>query len=180
MTAHGRATATYTACETRIGTVRAAWTERGLACLGLDDEPEGAFRARVRARTGCEPQRDDGRRPELDALVQRWLAGEEVGADLDLSGLTPFEREVLEYTRRIPRGRVVTYGTIARALGRPRAARAVGTALGRNPIPLLIPCHRVVSSTGHLQGFAYGGLARKAQLLKMEGVDPTRTLRKRT
>lgn len=163
------AAVTYTACETSLGTVRAAWTERGLACLGLEDEPEEAFLARVRARTGRDAVRDDGRLGELHSLVERWLAGQEVAVDLDLSGLTPFEREVLEYTRRIPRGQVETYGAIARALGRPRAARAVGAALGRNPLPLLIPCHRVVSSAGRLQGFAYGGPARKAQLLRMEG-----------
>lgn len=159
----------YTACETPIGTVRAAWTGRGLVCLGLSDETEEAFRTRVRMRAGEEPRRDDSRQAELEELLRRWLAGEAVDPVLDLSGLGPFERAVLERTRRIPRGQVETYGSIARALGNPRAARAVGAALRRNPIPLLIPCHRVVSSTGRLQGFAYGGPARKAQLLKMEG-----------
>jgi len=82
----------------------------------------------------------------------------------------PFERAVLQALRRIPPGQVRTYGEIARTLGKPSAARAVGTACARNPLPLLIPCHRVVRSDGKLGGYSLrGGVALKRQLLEAEG-----------
>lgn len=87
---------------------------------------------------------------------------------LDLSESTEFERKVYAATRHIPFGKVATYGQIAKAIGDPNAQRAVGQALGRNPIGLVIPCHRVVASNG-LGGFT-GGLAWKKKLLRFEGV----------
>ena len=102
--------------------------------------------------------------------VQAYFRGEEspLRARLDLSGLTAFQRDVYRAARSIPPGEVRTYGEIARAIGRPRAARAVGSALGRNPIPLLIPCHRVVSSSD-LGGFsAPGGISLKRRMLALE------------
>ncbi|NPA26564.1 MAG: methylated-DNA--[protein]-cysteine S-methyltransferase [Chloroflexi bacterium] len=84
-------------------------------------------------------------------------------------GLTPFQIAVYEAVRAIPRGEVRTYGQIARAIGRPRAARAVGRALATNRLPLVIPCHRVIAAQGDLRGFsAPGGIAFKAQLLAWE------------
>ncbi|MBI4362125.1 MAG: MGMT family protein [Euryarchaeota archaeon] len=116
----------------------------------------------------------------------------------DLSPLTPFQRSVLRETARIPPGRVLTYGEVARRIGRPGAARAVGQALSRNPVPLLIPCHRVVASRG-LGGFSCragpsdgaGGAARlstksevglryKRRLLQLEGVEVPRRKRAKT
>jgi methylated-DNA-[protein]-cysteine S-methyltransferase len=89
---------------------------------------------------------------------------------LDLSRLTPFQRRVLEATQRIPAGAVWTYGRLARAIGRPKASRAVGQALRRNPVPIVIPCHRVVASDGSLGGYSGGGgLASKRWLLRFEG-----------
>ncbi len=87
---------------------------------------------------------------------------------LDLRRLTPFQRGVLQTIRGIPAGTVWTYRQVAQAIGRPRASRAVGQALGRNPIPIVIPCHRVVTSSGGLGGYR-GGLDRKRQLLRLEG-----------
>ncbi len=87
---------------------------------------------------------------------------------VDLSDSTPFERSVYEATRRIPFGKVATYGQVARAIGKPNAQRAVGQALGKNPIGIVIPCHRVVASNG-LGGFT-GGLRWKKKLLRFEGV----------
>lgn len=86
----------------------------------------------------------------------------------DLSGLTPFMRLVLMVCREILPRTVMTYGELAEAIGRTKAARAVGTALARNPFPLVIPCHRVVGKYGNLVGYS-GGLARKAALLRAEG-----------
>ena len=87
---------------------------------------------------------------------------------LDLSDSTPFEREVYEATKQIPFGKVATYGQIAKAIGRPNAQRAVGNALGKNPIGIVIPCHRVVGWDS-LGGFT-GGLEHKKRLLRFEGV----------
>lgn len=100
------------------------------------------------------------------ALLRCWLAGEPVPFELDLSGLTPFQREVLQATSVIPPGEMATYGEIAERLGRPGAARAVGAALGRNPMPLIIPCHRVVGSRG-LGGYSPGA-DLKRRILEVE------------
>lgn len=91
--------------------------------------------------------------------------------DLDFAGVTTdFQREVYERLLRVPHGQVITYGQIAQDLGRPEMARAVGQAVGANPIPIVIPCHRVVGSDGSLTGFG-GGLPAKIALLKLEGID---------
>jgi methylated-DNA-[protein]-cysteine S-methyltransferase len=89
---------------------------------------------------------------------------------LDLEAATDFQREVYAELVRIPFGRVITYGELAETLSRPDGARAVGQAVGANPIPILIPCHRVVAAEGRLGGFS-GGLAVKAVLLRVENVD---------
>ena len=104
--------------------------------------------------------------------VQEYLDGQRTSFDLptDLSVLTDFQRQVLTVTQQIPRGRIATYMEIARKIGNPKAVRAVGQALGRNPIPIVIPCHRVIASDGSLGGYSGGGgLATKAKLLQLEG-----------
>jgi methylated-DNA-[protein]-cysteine S-methyltransferase len=99
----------------------------------------------------------DGQRSQFDMVV-------------DLSRSTPFQRGVLQTARRIPPGNVWTYGQVARAIGKPRASRAVGQALGRNPVPIVVPCHRVVASDGGLGGYSGGGgLESKKLLLQLEG-----------
>jgi methylated-DNA-[protein]-cysteine S-methyltransferase len=105
--------------------------------------------------------------------IQDYLAGRRNAFDLavDLSQLTEFQRSVLEEARRVPRGQVATYAEIAERIGKPKAARAVGQALRRNPVPIVVPCHRVINSDGSLGG--YGGKLgsqRKINLLKLEGV----------
>lgn len=90
---------------------------------------------------------------------------------LDLTGLTDFQRAVLEMTARIPPGEIRPYGWIAREIGKPGAVRAVGSALNKNPIPILIPCHRVSRSDGHIGNYAYGP-EMKRDLLAVEGLDP--------
>lgn len=89
---------------------------------------------------------------------------------LDLEAVTDFQREVYAELVRVPHGRVTTYGDLAEAVGRAELARAVGQAVGANPVPILIPCHRVVAAEGRLGGFS-GGLAVKAALLRIENVD---------
>jgi O-6-methylguanine DNA methyltransferase len=89
---------------------------------------------------------------------------------VDLSDLTEFERDVLGILAKIPRGEVRTYAWLAREAGRPKAVRAVGNIMARNPVPLILPCHRVVPSTGGLGNYAMGGPSRKREFLEREGV----------
>ncbi|MCJ7700432.1 MAG: methylated-DNA--[protein]-cysteine S-methyltransferase [Anaerolineales bacterium] len=104
--------------------------------------------------------------------IQAYLSGLRLRFDIkvDLSSLTQFQRQVLHATQEIQPGEVVTYSEIAKRIGNPKSVRAVGQALGRNPIPLVIPCHRVIAADGSLGGYSGGGgLETKAKLLKLEG-----------
>ncbi len=114
---------------------------------------------------------------ELGERIQRFLEGNAVGFELSLIALercSEFQRGVLLAERRIPRGWVSTYGRLARSLGVPGGARAVGGALARNPFPIIIPCHRAIRSDGQLGGFQ-GGLKMKQSLLELEGVEVAQT-----
>lgn len=141
---------------TPIGGVE-VWTEHGrLKALNL---------------TRAKPTATRDRDPIVREL-RRYFAGEPVrfeNLSLDLGESTEFERKVYGATRSIPFGKVATYGQIAKAIGKPKAARAVGQALGNNPIAIVIPCHRVIASDGGLGGFT-GGLHWKKKLLRHEGV----------
>jgi methylated-DNA-[protein]-cysteine S-methyltransferase len=106
---------------------------------------------------------------EVARQLDEYFAGSRTSFDLPLApGGTPFQRRVWAELARIPAGTTVTYGEIARRAGRPGAARAVGAAVGRNPVSIVVPCHRVVGSDGALTGYA-GGIERKAFLLALEG-----------
>ncbi len=114
---------------------------------------------------------------ELGERIQRFLEGNAVDFELSLMALercSEFQRGVLLAEHRIPRGWVSTYGRIARSLGVPGGARAVGGALARNPFPIIIPCHRAIRSDGRLGGFQ-GGLRMKQSLLELEGVEVAQT-----
>ncbi len=113
--------------------------------------------------------------------LERYFAGSAVAFDapLDLGVGTPFERRVWEATRRVPHGEVASYGSIAAHVGSPRAARAVGNALGQNPIPILIPCHRVILGSKEMGGFS-GGLTWKRFLLELERGQLEMTFRSRS
>jgi len=135
--------------------------------------PEGDFLAYVHKQSGGEPRPSTEAMAGYVAAVRDYVLGKthDMPLTVDLSGVTPFQRQVLEEARRVPRGQVSTYGEIARRIGKPKAFRAVGQALRRNPVPIVVPCHRVVASDGTLGG--YGGKlgnTRKIQLLKLEGV----------
>jgi O-6-methylguanine DNA methyltransferase len=126
-------------------------------------------RLRELSFTRANPTR--GKPSRIAAEVQEYFRGTRKDLrdiPLDLSGSTPFERRVYEVTREIPFGKVATYGQIAKAMGKPNAQRAVGNALGKNPIGIVIPCHRVVGWDS-LGGFT-GGLEHKKKLLRFEGV----------
>jgi methylated-DNA-[protein]-cysteine S-methyltransferase len=121
-----------------------------------------------------------GRSPmlgELEENLARYFAGERVDFSqyaVDLDDFPPFLRKALEAARSIPYGEVRTYGWLAGKAGNPKAARAAGQAMARNPVPLIVPCHRVVASSGGLGGYG-GGLELKRALLELEGVELTKT-----
>ncbi|HEY3062153.1 MAG TPA: MGMT family protein [Chloroflexota bacterium] len=147
----------YALLDTLLGPLYVAWNRQGIAAV-------------MRTPSGEEFEQQ---------FVQRFARpirkSREVPCDLgdtfDLRGLTEFEQAVLLKAREIPRGEVRTYGWVASQIGRPFAVRAVGSALRKNPVPVFIPCHRVVRSDGQLGEYALGGTEQKAAILSAEGVD---------
>ena len=157
-----------------IGPVFVAVSGRGLYSVrfGLS---ERAFVAGLRhgSGRGQAPARSAARAGLAARQMGQYLAGRRNAFDLpvDLSAMTSFQREVLLAACQIPRGQVRTYSEIARQIGRPKAARAVGQALAQNPVPIVVPCHRVLAADGSLRGYTGGGGIRtKQRLLKLEGV----------
>ncbi len=158
--------------DTALGTCAIAWTDKGIRALALPDSSPALTLKRLAEQTHtayAEPPREV---IKVIAMVTRHLTGRPIEFDsvrVDLSGAAPFDRTVWEAVREVKAGQVVTYGELARRIGKPHAARAVAAALGRNPIPLIIPCHRVVSKGGKLGGFsAPGGVETKRRLLALE------------
>jgi methylated-DNA-[protein]-cysteine S-methyltransferase len=153
--------------KTAIGTCEVAWSEAGLTgvllprsrsltgeCLIDGDEVAGAVRDAIGAIVALL----DGERPDLRDIV------------LDERRLDDFRRRVYAATRAVGPGQTATYGEIAQAIGAPDAARAVGAALGQNPYPIVVPCHRVLAAGGALHGFsAPGGIRTKRRMLEIEG-----------
>ena len=159
----------YDVIESPLGPLFVAVSSEGLASISYDTRPEAEL-DRLAAFGGPRvlraPRKIDLARRELD----EYFAGRRRSFDLslDLRGLAPFTVSVLQELARVPFGETTTYGALAARVGRPRAARAVGTVMNRNRIPIVLPCHRVVGATGNLVGYA-GGLDRKTALLKLEG-----------
>ena len=151
----------YCFLDTPIGELLLAGEDGALSMIGF---PKGSMRR--------EPEADwiFNEQPLADACTQlrEYFAGERQTFDipLKLDG-TDFQVSVLEALQEIPYGETTSYGEIARRIGRPKAVRAVGAANGRNPIPIVVPCHRVIGSTGDLTGFG-GGLDTKEALLRLE------------
>ena len=165
-------TTIITACETALGWVGIAASETGLAGLALPQPSEAAALQWLQEQHG-PGEADDGRLAGLKARLRAYFRGESVSFDdqpLDVRGGTEFQRRVWEATRAIPRGETCTYGQLAREVGSPGAARAVGQAMARNPWPIIVPCHRVVGHDGRLTGFG-GGLKMKHRLLELEAVE---------
>lgn len=152
---------TYAEMDTPLGPFFVAWNSRGVSAVRETHYGERSFREWFDRRFG-RPLRPaaDGQRPPATGRDARF----------DLGGLTGFEAEVLRKTLEIPTGEVRTYSWVAREIGRPRAVRAVGTALANNPIPILIPCHRVVRSDGIIGNYGAGGPEAKKAILGAEGV----------
>ena len=155
-----------------IGTLFIAWNGRGVAEVDLGPDGDES-RARHEARSGRRTIPADALPPQLADAIARRLAGERrVRIPLDLRGRTEFEVAVWTKALEIPRGEVRPYGWIAAEIGRPKAVRAVGTALGHNPVPLIVPCHRVVRTDGTIGQYSLGGPGNKRTILAAEGLDP--------
>lgn len=159
----------YALYETKLGWVGIGIEEGTICAAALPASREAALEEMARVGANEPAGAEDA--AKFDGLVQQAAAGREVDVNgsVRLVGGTPFQRSVWEAMRSIPHGDTVTYAELAQRVGRPGAARAVGQAVGSNPVPLLIPCHRVVGSGGGLGGFG-GGLPLKRTLLRQEGV----------
>jgi methylated-DNA-[protein]-cysteine S-methyltransferase len=164
----------YEISDTPLGTLLLAKTERGLCRIEYDPEPDRGVEMLARTfgrRVLRTPRALDDARRQLDEYFEGSRREFDLQVDLGLA-TKPFSRRVLEQLARVPYGEVTTYGALAAQAGAPRAARAVGTVMNRNPIPIVLPCHRVVGASGSLVGYG-GGLPRKEALLRLESaLDP--------
>ncbi|MEA2781208.1 MAG: methylated-DNA-[protein]-cysteine S-methyltransferase [Rhodospirillaceae bacterium] len=169
MTDHG-----YTLFETALGVCGIAWGPRGVTGVQLPGSSAATTRARLLRR--CPGGREAPPPAEIQRVIEGIIAllrGEPVdltGVTLDLDRVADFERRVYNVARGIPPGSTLTYGEIAARLGDPMLARDVGQAMGSNPFPIIVPCHRVLAAGGKPGGFsAPGGVETKLRMLRIEG-----------
>jgi methylated-DNA-[protein]-cysteine S-methyltransferase len=166
-------TTCFTLFDTPIGQCGIAWSPRGVVAIQLPESTEQRLRARLIRGfpVAQEAPATAAIQAAIDDIVAL-LGGQSSdlrGIELDTAGVPTFNQRVYEIARTIPPGSTLTYGEIAARLGEPRDARAVGQALGQNPFPLVVPCHRVVAAGGKLGGFsAPGGTRTKVRLLAIE------------
>jgi O-6-methylguanine DNA methyltransferase len=161
----------YALMSSPAGRLFVAWNGLGVSEVGLAVDAD-EFEARHTLATGRPIHREDRLPERLEHAIERRLAGNRrVRVPLDLRGRHEFERLVWAKALEIPTGEVRPYGWIASEIGRAKAVRAVGTALGHNPVPLIVPCHRVVRSDGTLGQYSLGGPDVKRRILAAEGVD---------
>jgi O-6-methylguanine DNA methyltransferase len=161
----------YARFDSPIGPLVVAWNGLGVSTVEAAPD-DAAFESAHVARTGRPAIRADRLPGGLATAIARRLGGDRrVRIDLDLRGHTDFERDVWHKALEIPRGEVRPYGWIAAEIGRPKAVRAVGTALGHNPVPLIVPCHRVVRTDGSIGQYSLGGPQNKRTILEAEGLD---------
>jgi methylated-DNA-[protein]-cysteine S-methyltransferase len=165
----------YHLFDTAFGTCAIAWSEAGLIRVQLPESTHAETEARIR-RAGTESSGMPLPAFATDAVsaLQMYLAGTSVALEtlpLDETFVSAFNASIYRALRAVPRGTAVTYGDLAKQVGQPGSARAVGMAMGRNPWPVVVPCHRVLASGRKMGGFsAPGGTATKERLLALEGV----------
>lgn len=153
-----------------LGRLLVAVTSRGVLRVAFEDEDRDRVLAQIAREISPRILESAGATDEARRELEEFFEAERTGFALKIDRrlIHGIARDVLRATSRIPYGRTTTYGTVARRIGRPTASRAVGRALGSNPIPIVIPCHRVIGASGSLTGYA-GGLDRKIALLELEG-----------
>ena len=160
----------FASLDSPLGRVYVAWNAHGIsAVMRLPDE--AAFRREFEALNGRALERSREIPPALRRAMESGSAADARRLTYDLRSCTPFEAAVLRKALEIPRGQVRPYNWIAREIGRPKAMRAVGSALANNPVPILIPCHRVVRGDGTIGNYGLGGPQKKTRILEAEGVD---------
>ena len=163
----------YHLFDTTFGPCGVAWSARGLKRLQLPERDAGATEKRLRARA-TEPGSAPSAIRHVVAMLQGYFAGDKSdfsGVELDLGDVGPFHLTIYRLTRDLGWGETATYGELALRAGSPGSARAVGQAMGRNPVPIIIPCHRVLAAGRKVGGFsAFGGTVTKERLLRLEGV----------
>jgi methylated-DNA-[protein]-cysteine S-methyltransferase len=165
----------YCIFDTAIGPCGIAWSREGVVRFLLPDRSAAATEAGLRQRTGAaSPSEPPESIAEAIAALRRYFDGGAMSFDqvpVALPPLEEFQQRVYAATRALGWGKTATYGEIAKIAGLPNGAQAVGQAMSRNPVPIIIPCHRVLAAGGKVGGFsAYGGGVTKARLLAMEGV----------
>jgi methylated-DNA-[protein]-cysteine S-methyltransferase len=155
--------------DTPIGDLLVGVTDHGLARIHFDPDPEVALESLAR-QFGPRVLRSSAPVDRVRHELDQYFDGKRRAFDVewDIRRLPDFNQRVLRELARVEYGTTTTYGTLAARAGNPRAARAVGTIMNRNPIPIVLPCHRVVGASGKLVGYA-GGLERKERLLRLEG-----------
>ena len=160
----------YDLVETPIGTLLVATSQRGVCRISYDPEPQAEVERLARS-FGARVLRSPTSTRTVETQLDEYFAGRrrDFELDLDLRLAAAFSRRVLEELARVGYGQVTTYGALAARAGHPTAARAVGTVMNRNPLPIVLPCHRVLGASGSLTGYG-GGLERKRALLELEGV----------
>ena len=159
----------YDLTDSPVGSLLVATTDAGVCRIAFEPEGESELDALARvhgARVLRSPRPVDDVKRQLAEYFERRRTAFDL--PVDLASIPSFQRLVLEELARVAYGETATYGGLAAKIGKPRAARAVGGALNRNPIPIVLPCHRVVGASGKLVGYA-GGLKRKRALLPLEG-----------
>lgn len=156
-----------------VGELFLAVTPKGLACVAFEEQDRDRLERRFAEDLSPRVVRSARATDDVRRQLDEYFGGARHTFELDLDRrlMSPFVEKVLAATARVPFGEVSTYGAVATRIHRPTAARAVGAALGTNPIPIVVPCHRIVGAGGKLTGYA-GGLDRKEFLLHLEG-DPT-------
>ena len=168
----------YTLFDTALGRCGLAWGDRGIVAVSFPEASDEATATRLRRQTSAA--REAVETDDVPAEIAAAIAGIQAlaegkaerfeGVALDMAGIGDFEREVYRLTFAIAPGETRTYGDLARDMGDVAESRRVGQALGRNPIPIIVPCHRVVGAGGTMTGFsAPGGTEMKRKLLKIEG-----------
>jgi methylated-DNA-[protein]-cysteine S-methyltransferase len=170
--ARDAADVSYATLDSPVGRLVAVRTRQGLAMLSYEDHHGGVDAVLDTVAAALSPRvlEAPGRLDDVRRQLEQYFAGARTTFELDLDWTltTPFSRRILQATCTVPFGTTATYAAMATAAGNPKASRAAGRALGSNPIPIVVPCHRIVGTSGRLTGYT-GGMHRKVALLELEG-----------
>ncbi len=161
----------YTTFKSPVGEILATRTEKGLNFIAFPKSRWQRFLAALRKDKNVDLRRDEKKFSSVKKALKSYFSGKRVSfrERLDLTGATAFQKRVWQATDKIPAGQTKSYGWLARQVGGKNKARAAGAACGANPVPIILPCHRVIREDGSLGGYG-AGLSFKRKLLKIEGV----------